>query len=90
MDLNDKVEELKLDNAIVLVQSGVGILLEMDREDLFRNWPDLAQPVLYVDGEKADIQELKARFPRRTIWSYRREAQSPTGELRQISEVPTD
>jgi hypothetical protein len=90
MDLNDKVEEFKLDNAIVLVRSGVGVLLGMDREDLIRNWPGLSQPVLYVDGEKADIRELKARFPSRTIWSYTREAQSPTGELRQISEVPTN
>jgi hypothetical protein len=89
MDLNEKVEEINLDNAIVLVQSGVGVLLGMDQRDLIRNWPDLAQPVLYVDGQKADIRELEARFPGRTIWSYTREAQSPTGKLRQIKEVPT-
>jgi hypothetical protein len=83
MDLYNNVEKIKLDNAIVLVQSGVGLLFEMDRRDLTRNWPSLTQPVLYVDG-KADIPELKARFPSRTIWIYTREPQSSAGELMRI------
>ena len=84
MDLYDLVEEAKLNNAIVLVRSDVGLRLGMDASDLYRNWPDLHQPVLYVDGHKTLVEQLKSSFPGRTIWTYTRNDQSSVGKLTRI------
>jgi 4-amino-4-deoxy-L-arabinose transferase-like glycosyltransferase len=83
MDLYDLVEEAKLNNAIVLVRSDVGLRLGMDASDLYRNWPDLHQPVLYVGGQ-APVEQLKLKFPERSIWTYTRDDQSTVGNLTRI------
>jgi len=84
MDLYDLVDETKLNNAIVLVTNGVGVRYGMRSPDLYRNWPDLHQPVLYVDGHKALVERLKSSFPGRTIWTYTRDDQSSVGKLTRI------
>jgi hypothetical protein len=84
MDLYDLVDGTKLNNAIVLVRSGVGVRCEMQAPDLYRNWPDLHQPVLYVDGHKTLVEQLKSSFPGRTIWTYTRNDQSSVGKLTRI------
>jgi hypothetical protein len=83
MDLYDLVEEAKLNNAIVLVRSDVGLRLRMGASDLYRNWPDLHQPVLYVAGQ-APVEQLKLKFPERSIWTYTRDDQSTVGNLARI------
>jgi hypothetical protein len=78
------VDETKLNKAIVLVRSDVGVRAPMSAPDLYRNWPDLHQLVLYVDGHKALVQQLKSSFPGRTIWTYTREDRSSVGKLTRI------
>lgn len=57
-----------LDNAIVVIQSSSGAGLV--GPDLARNDPDLHAPVLYARSE-ASIEELRRRFPERSIWLYK-------------------
>jgi hypothetical protein len=84
MDLYDLVDKNKLNNAIVLVKNGAGLHYGMDAGDLLRNWPDLHQPVLYVDGYNAVVEQLRSSFPERAIWTYTRDNQSSVGKLTRV------
>lgn len=72
LDLDNQITQKALEDAIVLVRSGVGETRNTPMRDLFRNMPDLNQPVLYVDGLAADAEELMRRFPDRSLWTYDR------------------
>lgn len=70
-----------LSNAVVIIESGAGAVSSMQPYDLNRNFPPLDAPVLYASGPAASPSAVRAKFPERDIWIYRRPPGAPSGEL---------
>jgi hypothetical protein len=71
-------EAMNLTQAIVLIKSRPDSGFQA--KDLVRNGINLNQPILYARG-MTPIEELRARFPDRTIWIYERVEEGQPGRL---------
>ena len=80
-DVADLVAALRLDHAVVLVQADPGDLWTMEGDDLARNGLDADGPVLYARGDLVDAAHLRAAFPERRLFVYRKAEGQARGEL---------
>jgi hypothetical protein len=78
-DLYRLVQEMRLNNAIVIVKSTTSPLSPMSIKDLTRNPPTLQAPVLYARNTTVD--QLQGLFSDRSIWSYERDPKAVSGRL---------
>ena len=81
-DLFRLVERQKIDNAIVLLADGTGVLRPMPDLDLTRNDVNLQNDVLYGrDFGDQRNQLLQLAFPERRLYRYTREEGQSMGKL---------
>jgi Dolichyl-phosphate-mannose-protein mannosyltransferase len=78
-DLYRLVQEMRLHNAVVIVESSTSPLWPMLIKDLTRNPPTLQAPVLYA--RNTTIDQLQGLFSDRSIWAYERDKQAVSGRL---------
>ena len=85
-DLYRVVQEMRLNNAVVIVKSSTSPLSPMLIKDLIRNPPTLQAPVLYARDTM--VAQLQGLFAERSIWAYERDQQTVTGRLIRLN-APT-
>jgi hypothetical protein len=81
MDLYDLVERQDLKNAVVVVNAPTGRLDPMGPLDLVRNGIEVSGSVIYALPKPDVLERLKALYPSRQIYVYRREADAVSGRL---------
>lgn len=81
MDLYDQISSNNIHNALILLESGTGVVRPMPIEDLLRNSIDYQQDVLYARSLGPDNVELIKDFPSRSIYRYSREPERSKGRL---------
>jgi hypothetical protein len=81
MDLYKLVDEENLQDAIVILRSGTGVMRPMPARDLARNGIGFQNDVLYARDLGADNAELKTYFPNKKLYMYYREKNEPNGRL---------
>jgi hypothetical protein len=85
MDLYDAVERADIHHAVVIVQSGTGVLIPMVIADLLRNGITRTGDVLYAKSLPGRDSELRSLYPDRRFYAYERAADETSGRL-----VPLD
>lgn len=82
LDLERLVEREELEDAIVIVSDGTGVARRMPPYDLTRNGTALDGEILYVLDLGADTpRQLRAHFPKRQLFRYRRAPDEVHGNL---------
>jgi len=84
MDLYRLVAEEKLREAVVLLKSGTGVIRPMPARDLARNGIGFQNDVLYARDLGVDNDKLRAYFPDRKLYVYRRYKDEPKGTLIEV------
>lgn len=89
-DLYRAAAQAGLSRAVVCVDATTGPMLPLLRKDLIRNDVDAGAPVLYALCSTGNAAALRAAYPQRTIWHYRRDPYSAAGTLTRERAGPRD
>ena len=80
-DLFRRLDQAHLENAAVLITTPSGRICPMPIESLGRNGLATAGPVRLIRGDLANAAAVRAAYPDRTLWLYRRAPSTGTLEL---------
>lgn len=92
-DLYRQVGNAGLHDAVVIAATGTGLIWRIDPADMTRNGPTLDRDVVYAHGPgmfvgaatpealQQTIDAMRARFPARQIWIYRKDENAAEGTL---------
>ena len=95
-DLYYQVRDIGLHNAVIIAVTGAGRIWKIDPADLARNGLILDGDVIYAHGPRLfmgkitpeelqeTIEALRAHFPAREIWIYRKDENALQGKLKRI------
>ena len=81
MELYDLVAQQDLRDAVVVVNAPTSRLDPLGPLDLVRNGIELSGPVIYALPRQDVVARLKALYPSRRIYVYRRELDAATGRI---------
>ena len=81
MDVYDQVRAQRLHHAVIVLRSGTGRSPALTPEDLTRNGLAIDRDVIYALDIPDRLGELRALFPDRRLFLYRRDPDSPRGSL---------